>query len=64
MSKRDYSLLFQDILDSINKILKYTLRMSDGTKIIGEINASATPPDLTILYETSNTEMVVLERIA
>jgi uncharacterized protein with HEPN domain len=24
MSKRDYSLLFQDILDSINKILKYT----------------------------------------
>ena len=47
-----------------DKLLFNALRMSDGVKVIGEIDASVDPAILTILDEVSNTVMVVLERIA
>ncbi|MEJ2293345.1 MAG: hypothetical protein P8Y23_01075 [Candidatus Lokiarchaeota archaeon] len=47
-----------------DKLLFNALRMSDGAKVIGEIDASTSPANLTILDEMTNTEMIVLERIA
>lgn len=51
-------------VSSFDILLFNALRMSDGIKVIGEINATDSPAELSILDEISNTEMTVLERIA
>ncbi len=47
-------------VSSDNKVLFNALRMSDGVKIIGEIDSKG---KVTVLDETLNTEIVILERI-
>lgn len=51
-------------VSNADMLLFNALRMSDGIKVIGNINATHSPAVLSILDEVSNKQMTVLERIA
>ena len=52
--------VFKMVVSGADEVLFNALRMADGAKVIGQIDAAGT---VTILDETLNTEVVVLERI-
>lgn len=52
--------IYKMTVSSDNKVIFNALRMADGVKVIGEINSTGT---LRILDESSNSNVVVLEKI-
>ncbi|OGV64778.1 MAG: hypothetical protein A2283_03925 [Lentisphaerae bacterium RIFOXYA12_FULL_48_11] len=54
MSKRPVELLLQDILDAVNKIERYTKRISEGTFIKDEMRIDAVARNLEIIGEAAN----------